>query len=101
MPGVILPVLSCDGCGKCCQHMVSPPFTRPGELAKLPQALRTELKDFYANVRDSLPEEWPCLWLDQETKRCRHYDLRPPICREFEMGGEACLLYRETLQCPA
>lgn len=31
----------------------------------------------------------PCLWLD-DAGRCKHYDLRPLVCREFEPGEEAC-----------
>jgi Fe-S-cluster containining protein len=37
----------------------------------------------------------PCFWLDQQTNRCKHYDLRPRVCREFERGGPECLAWRE------
>lgn len=37
----------------------------------------------------------PCVWLNRVTGRCRHYEFRPDVCREFEVGGEACLRYRE------
>ena len=32
----------------------------------------------------------PCLWYDQETRRCKHYEYRPLACREFEVGGDDC-----------
>ena len=51
---------------------------------------------------DSLPEHLqveinavegysqPCVWLDVETRRCKHYDLRPPTCRTFVPGCDVC-----------
>ena len=44
------------------------------------------------------PDECPCCWLDQETKRCRFYEFRPGVCRDFDLGGEACLATRKMLQ---
>jgi Fe-S-cluster containining protein len=32
----------------------------------------------------------PCLWYDAETRRCRHYELRPGACRMFEVGSGDC-----------
>jgi Fe-S-cluster containining protein len=32
----------------------------------------------------------PCLWFDGETRRCRHYDVRPRACRAFAIGGVDC-----------
>lgn len=36
----------------------------------------------------------PCLWYDAETRQCKHYEHRPEVCREFEMGGDDCLEMR-------
>lgn len=36
-----------------------------------------------------------CLWLDEATSRCKHYEYRPTLCREFELGGDVCLSVRE------
>lgn len=36
----------------------------------------------------------PCIWLNRVTGQCRDYEMRPPVCREFEMGGEDCLRLR-------
>jgi Fe-S-cluster containining protein len=37
-----------------------------------------------------LDDGW-CAALDRETMMCSIYELRPWICREFEMGGYECL----------
>jgi Fe-S-cluster containining protein len=44
--------------------------------------------------KDRRFEDGPCIWLDLETKLCRHYDHRPKVCRTFEVGGESCLRLR-------
>jgi Fe-S-cluster containining protein len=67
----------------------------------MPESLREELRAYYhaVYVEKSIPNrvrlELPCLWYDEETKRCRHYEHRPEYCREFEVGGEDCLAWRE------
>jgi Fe-S-cluster containining protein len=27
-------------------------------------------------------------------RRCRHYEWRPQVCRDYELGGDACLARR-------
>jgi Fe-S-cluster containining protein len=39
----------------------------------------------------------PCVGLDVTSRRCRHYEFRPDICRTFETGGKWCQGYRERL----
>ncbi|QEF96673.1 Flagellin N-methylase [Stieleria maiorica] len=36
----------------------------------------------------------PCTWLDLQTKRCRHHQHRPQVCRDFPVGGVGCLQWR-------
>ena len=36
----------------------------------------------------------PCVWFCSETRSCRHYDLRPDHCRQFEIGSDLCRLSR-------
>jgi Fe-S-cluster containining protein len=90
----LLPVLeSCDGCGACCRHMIVPPFVLSGgrnEAAEkgVPSALIDELRPLW-DTRLLLPES-PCLWFDETTLRCRHYDLRPDACRDFERNSDPC-----------
>jgi Fe-S-cluster containining protein len=42
---------------------------------------------------DRLPDGW-CAALDRDTLRCRIYEQRPLICREFEEGGPDCVAER-------
>lgn len=30
------------------------------------------------------------MWYDEVTKRCRHYEHRPQVCRAFSPGEPAC-----------
>lgn len=45
-------------------------------------------------VMARLDDGW-CAALDRETWRCKIYDNRPFICREFAMGGAECLAERK------
>ena len=98
----LLPILeSCDGCSACCRVVTLPPFRRifgeAGEEAW--ERLRWDRPDLR---REFLEAERlrkaggepsfgsPCLWLDLELGRCRHYDHRPRACREFDVGGVDC-----------
>ncbi len=36
----------------------------------------------------------PCVWLNLETLRCNHYELRPQACRDFEISSDLCRLSR-------
>lgn len=47
-------------------------------------------------VMARLSDGW-CIALDRETMLCRIYDLRPTVCREFEVGAEDCLAERKRL----
>lgn len=109
---------SCEGCGACCLEQGSPPGyalfvpipyrhlydwapdTEDWQhWASMPDALKWELKDYYdgliaGTTEDRVKAEWPCLWLDMETRRCRHYEHRPTICREFPPGSDSCGYWR-------
>ena len=118
-----LPVVSCDGCGACCMHIGTPPamfplFANLGEKdpetcrrmggdddfdiwEAMPESLRQELADYYRavlidkNIPSRSGKGMPCLWFDEETRRCRHYEHRPSTCRDFEVGGVDCLGHRK------
>jgi len=81
----------CDNCGLCCMHMGSPPFV-PGEY--ISKNLENEIEAFLDSPRN-LHDSKPCLWLDLQTGKCKHYGHRPDVCREFEVGGEACERFRK------
>ncbi len=89
---------SCDNCGACCLGMGVPPFgewqgdvrddSDDPEFDALPESLKHEI------VAATEVEDWafkPCIWFDTETRRCKHYELRPVICESFEPGNPICL----------
>jgi Fe-S-cluster containining protein len=99
-------VESCEGCGACCEHVGYPPFVWVGEepdypiadegWRSLPEQMRKEITD-HIDAHCGLPDGTygtPCLWYDRDAKKCLHYELRPQICREFEVGSKDCLSLR-------
>jgi uncharacterized protein len=90
----------CEGCGVCCERVGYPPF-----LIQIPEADArfASLQELFPDRADEVLQAaaerrrengLPCVWLDPATKRCRHYELRPRICREFELGSPKCLELR-------
>ncbi|QEG23119.1 Flagellin N-methylase [Mariniblastus fucicola] len=75
----------------------------PGESwwHELPKELKVPLVEHMKNyVRpkyDGTLESFdgPCIWLDQETRLCKHHLHRPNVCRDFETGCGECLQWRE------
>lgn len=108
---------NCDGCGACCLEQQAPPgysmLLNSPELMANPEAfaadvarlrllpqeaideLRVYLKDLSAGIENPNPA---CIWLDQSTMKCRHYENRPSICREFEVGDDDCRGWRRQYQ---
>ncbi|MGD9856034.1 MAG: YkgJ family cysteine cluster protein [Planctomycetaceae bacterium] len=100
----VLEPASCDGCGLCCEGIGSPvllyqslpgcdgphPHRPPG----LPQSLIDEIDEHFLGLPRGQEPQVCCLWYDPAAKRCRHYDWRPAICRDYELGGDACLRRR-------
>jgi Fe-S-cluster containining protein len=104
-------VYDCEGCGVCCMHMGTPPgfvyyLPRKGEkiskeareredyqiVKSLPAKLRAELRAYYnavdrGELEDRTGYDAPCPWLDERTMRCKHYENRPTICREYYCDG--------------
>lgn len=104
---ISLPVLepeSCDGCGLCCEGIGSPvllyqsyrgaglPY--PMRPAGLPAELIAEIDDHFLGLSRGQEPQERCLWFDPLRRVCRHYEWRPPICRDYELGGHACLEQR-------
>jgi Fe-S-cluster containining protein len=85
---------SCDHCAACCRRTPIPPF-QPGEEAALdvPAELLQPIQLRIA--ADQHFDLLPCVWLDTQTLKCRHYDLRPQACRDFAIGSQLCLLCRD------
>ncbi len=107
----LLPVITCDDCnGACCRNQPTPPgYTAvlsnpdgwpPGlgdheRVAILAREDPKAIEDIYdaMAVGDDFA---PCCWLDLATGRCRYYEYRPAVCRDFHVGSNACLRARAT-----
>lgn len=107
---------NCDNCGACCTHMATPPghaayFPPKGlripkwaqgvgdakYIAAMPQKVWDETRrlfdEAWATNRSAL--EVPCFWYDEKTRRCKHWEYRPSVCRNFQIGEPACIAHRE------
>lgn len=100
----ILQPASCEGCGLCCENNGSPVLLyasrpdhdgpHPFRPADLPEDLIREIDDHFAGLSRGQEPPGPCLWYDPERRCCKHYRWRPQVCRDYELGGEACLSER-------
>ncbi len=84
-------VTSCDNCGACCLGMDIPLFSLE-EFQQLPEELAQEIDEAIDAGLSDLGNS--CLWFDQATKTCKHYEHRPEVCREFGVGSEDCMRRR-------
>ena len=107
-----LPILNCDNCGACCLEQESPPgyliilsmgrdyATSQEDLERfdrIPPLVMEELEHYLSYMRDGggHPNNSVCLWFDEETRKCMHYDLRPDICRQAVIvGDDNCQFWR-------
>ena len=100
----VLEPLSCDGCGLCCERIGAPvllyqsrpdivgphPLRPPG----LPDELIAEIDAHFLGLTRGQEPQAQCLWFDPAARRCKHYEWRPQVCRDYELGGRACLAER-------
>ena len=116
---------SCDGCGACCMSMGLPPgythllrclenvMVTPDEADEslfLCKHYHPEEFDRVNNLPEELKREilkrsepgkpdWDgeiCVWLDMNTRKCKHYDIRPSVCRKaVEIGDDGCRSWRK------
>ena len=112
---VSLPVISnCDDCGACCMGQaglpaswfVSPviPSGRTASGKSLPNELRKQLQAIVQQwLNSGFPaDDSPCIWFDQKSRRCRHYEYRPDLCRDAVIPGDAaCRRWREKFEIDA
>ncbi|MBX3435963.1 MAG: YkgJ family cysteine cluster protein [Planctomycetaceae bacterium] len=95
---------TCDGCGLCCEGIGSPVLLyqsvpghdgpHPQRPPGLPQPLIEEIDLHFLGLLRGQEPQGCCLWYDPVDRRCRHYDWRPQICRDYERGGDPCLRRR-------
>lgn len=98
---------SCDGCGLCCQGIGSPVLIyarrpeyqdkHPYRPADLPPELAAEIDLHFSGLLRGQEPQTQCLWYDAANRGCRHYEYRPQLCRDYELGGRACLSLRRQL----
>ena len=75
----------------------------PGESwwHKLPEELKAPLvvhmEQYVRPEYDGTLESFdgPCIWLDKESRLCKHHLHRPNVCRDFETGCGECLQWRK------
>lgn len=84
-----LPVLDCRTCGACCTYCGAPPYAMR-EIVAMGERLMA-LRLWLANIMVSAKPNTSCAAYDADAKRCTIYEDRPKVCREFEIGGSACL----------
>jgi Fe-S-cluster containining protein len=89
-----LPILNCDDCGACCSEIGTPPFVRH-EIHNLPPQLKDEVLQWEAKEPGREDSKKPCYWWDAKTGLCEHYEHRPVVCADFQVGCESCLSYRK------
>jgi Fe-S-cluster containining protein len=61
----------------------------------LPHSARLVLDRYVSDMWRRTSDDYPCCWLDLETKRCRWYEWRPQICRDLDPGSEGCRVWRD------
>lgn len=85
---------SCDNCGVCCMgENLLPNEGATRGLLRVPVHLQAELRVILAGPLCG-DDGCPCVWLDRATGKCKHYNFRPDICRDYERGGYACVSAR-------
>jgi len=84
----VAPAVTCDTCAAVCCRLEVLLVTDTG----VPRRYTRDNRDGVPSM-DRLADGW-CAALDRATLRCRIYDSRPLVCREFAMGGPECLSER-------
>ncbi len=71
-------MVNCDNCGVCCTK----PFIRNNDKSYA----------FTGTVHEQTVRF--CKHFDCEALKCKIYNERPPVCRDYPIGGKECLLKR-------
>lgn len=67
----------------------------------MPAESLAEFHEYAKRMRDQKehPNNSICIWFDEEKRQCKHYDLRPSVCREeVQVNDEACHRWRGAYQ---
>lgn len=85
---------NCDNCGACCMGQNLLPLSGNGlDETRLPVVLQESLERIIAGPLRG-HDECPCVWLDRASGLCLHYQYRPSVCRDLEVGDEDCMRIR-------
>jgi Fe-S-cluster containining protein len=100
----VLEPATCESCGLCCEKIGSPvliyatraglPEPHPFRPTDIPQRLVDEIDAHFSGLFRGQEPQRACLWFDSAARRCGHYEWRPQVCRDYELGGPACLIER-------
>lgn len=105
-PRRALPVLTCEGCGACCTEQAGLPIHLVSDRADfrlqpvtpLPEELAAELReirDRWLKENSFPPDGTPCIWYDPDTRKCKHYEHRPELCRDaVVVDDQSCRKWR-------
>ena len=80
--------VTCSSCRACCCRLEVMLMSEDDVPAHL------TMEDRWGGRTMARLEDGWCAALDRATLRCRIYERRPTICRDFEMGGSECLVER-------
>ncbi|MCL6416641.1 YkgJ family cysteine cluster protein [Aestuariirhabdus sp. Z084] len=92
---VVDPSIACSRCQACCCQLEVMLITDTGVPERF---IDTDRWGGMTMAR--LDDGW-CAALDRDTMSCTIYELRPLICREFEMGSAECVVERTAYYGPA
>ena len=84
--------ITCATCQACCCRLEVMLITDTGVPE---QYIKTD--KWGGEVMNRLEDGW-CAALDRDTMLCTIYNVRPWICREFEMGSYECITERKDLE---
>lgn len=71
---------------------------QPAEPAwiEMPLGLKAELDEFVSRYERPVSGlDGPCCWYDPQSRTCLHHEHRPRVCRDFQIGSEDCIGWRE------
>jgi Fe-S-cluster containining protein len=83
------PAVTCSNCQACCCRLEVMLITETG----VPNVYIAK-DNWGGEVMHRLDDGW-CAALDRDTMMCSIYEVRPLICREFEMAEYECVSERE------
>mgnify|MGYP001605348030 CR=1 FL=1 len=92
----------CLACGACCLH-AGGVLLLDQDVARL--AAHLGLTEAEVRIRTKGRDDPACVFLDWQSQlaggtRCTVYEARPQVCRDYPVGGAACLRERKNIGLP-